>query len=152
MSIFYNVQNKSPMHCGSVPFLQHLNRLQKKLEGEDQICEIEQKYQKPLHLLDFNDDVAVMKERKTGFGTVADPPFSFPRLLLVFIFAIEKLPEVSVPYKQTTVNFYKNHKETQLYTSQTTWSYLSVRNSVIMSCLIDQCLKTNWDFLRRRGI
>ena len=60
---------------------------------------------------DFNDDVAIIKERKTCFGWVADPPFSIPRQLLVFIIAIENLPEVSVPYNQTTVDFYKNHIE-----------------------------------------
>ena len=58
---------------------------------------------------DFNDDVAIIKERKSCYGWVADPPFSIPRQLLVFIIAIENLPEVSVPYKQTTVDFYKNH-------------------------------------------
>ena len=60
---------------------------------------------------DFNDDVAIIKERRTCFGWVADPPFSIPRQLLVFIIAIENLPEVSVPYKQTNVDFYKNHNE-----------------------------------------
>ena len=60
---------------------------------------------------DFNDDVAIIKERKTCFGWVAEPPFSIPRQLLVFIIAIENLPEVSVPYKQTTVDFYENHIE-----------------------------------------
>ena len=60
---------------------------------------------------DFNDDVAIIKERKTFYGWVADPPFSIPRQLLVFIIAIENLPEVSVPYKQTTVDFYKNRIE-----------------------------------------
>ena len=60
---------------------------------------------------DFSDDVAIIKERKTCFGWVAEPPFSIPRQLLVFIFAIENLPEVSVPYKQTTVDFYENHIE-----------------------------------------
>ena len=53
---------------------------------------------------DFNDDVAIIKERRTCFGWVADYPFSIPRQLLVFIIAIEKLPEASVPYKQTTVD------------------------------------------------
>ena len=60
---------------------------------------------------DFNDDVAILKERKTCFGWVAEPPFSIPRQLLVFIIAIENLPEVSVPYKQTIVDFYENHIE-----------------------------------------
>ena len=60
---------------------------------------------------DFNEDVAIIKERKTCFGWVADPPFSILRQLLVFIIAIEILPEVSVPYKQTTLDFYKNHIE-----------------------------------------
>ena len=60
---------------------------------------------------DFNDDVAIIKERKTCYGWVADPPFSIPRQLLVFIIAIENLPEVSVPYKQTTVYFLKNRIE-----------------------------------------
>ena len=60
---------------------------------------------------DFNDDVTIIKERKTCFGWVAEPPFSIPRQLLVFIIAIENLPEVSVPYKQTTVDFYENHIE-----------------------------------------
>ena len=60
---------------------------------------------------DFNDDVAIIKERKTCFGWVAEPPFSIPRQLLVFIIAIENMPEVSVPYKQTTVDFYENHFE-----------------------------------------
>ena len=60
---------------------------------------------------DFNDDVAIIKERRTCFGWVADPPFSIPRQLLVFIIAIENLPEVYVPYKQTTVDFNKNHNE-----------------------------------------
>ena len=60
---------------------------------------------------DFNDDVAIKMERKTCFGWVADLPFSVPRQLLVFIVAIETLPEVSVPYKQTTVDFYKNHNK-----------------------------------------
>ena len=62
---------------------------------------------------DFNDDVAIIKERKTCFGWVAEPPFSIPRQLLVFIIAIENLPEVSVPYKQTIVDFYENHIENQ---------------------------------------
>ena len=60
---------------------------------------------------DFNDDVAIINERKTCFGWVVEPPFSIPRQLLVFIIAIENLPEVSVPYKQTTVDFYENHIE-----------------------------------------
>ena len=60
---------------------------------------------------DFNDDVAIIKERKNCYGWVADPAFSIPRQLLVFIIAIENLPEVSVPYKQTTVDFYKNRIE-----------------------------------------
>ena len=60
---------------------------------------------------DFNDDVAIIKERKTCFGWVADPPFSTPRQLLVFIIAIENLPEVSVPYEETTKDFYENHIE-----------------------------------------
>ena len=60
---------------------------------------------------DFNDVVAIIKERKTCFGWVAEPPFSIPRQLLVFIIAIENLPEVSVRYKQTTVDFYENHIE-----------------------------------------
>ena len=60
---------------------------------------------------DFNDDVAIIKDRKTRFGWVAEPPFSIPRQLLVFIIAIENLPEVSVRYKQTTVDFYENHIE-----------------------------------------
>ena len=42
---------------------------------------------------------------------VADPPFSIPRQLLVFVIAIDNFLEVSVLYKQTTVNFYKNHIE-----------------------------------------
>ena len=60
---------------------------------------------------DLNDDVAIIKERKTCFGWVAEPPFSIPRQLLVFTIAIENLPEVSVPYKQTTVDFLENHFE-----------------------------------------
>ena len=60
---------------------------------------------------DFNDDVAIIHERKTCFGWVADPPFSIPRQLLVFIIAIKNLPEVSVLYNQTTVDFYKNNIE-----------------------------------------
>ena len=60
---------------------------------------------------DFNDDVAVKKERKTSYGRVADPPFSIPRQILVITIAIENLPELSVPYKQTAVDFYKNHIE-----------------------------------------
>ena len=60
---------------------------------------------------DLNDDVAIVKERKTCYSWVADPPFWIPRQLLVFIIAIENLPEVSVPDKQTTVGFYKNHIE-----------------------------------------
>ena len=60
---------------------------------------------------DFNDDVAIIKERKTFFGWVAEPPFSIPRQLLVFIIAIENMPEVSVPYEQTTVDFYENYFE-----------------------------------------
>ena len=77
---------------------------------------------------DFNDDVAIIKERKTCFGWVADPPFSIPRQLLVFIVAIENLPEVSVPYKQTTVDFYKNHNEnTTLQVSDTMELSRSVR-------------------------
>ena len=54
---------------------------------------------------DFNDDVAQIKERKEYFGWVADPLFSILRQLLVFIIAIENLPEVSVLNKQTTVDF-----------------------------------------------
>ena len=77
---------------------------------------------------DFNDDVAIIKERKTCFRWVADPPFSIPRQLLVFIVAIENLPEVSVPYKQTTVDFYKNHNEnTTLQVSDTMELSRSVR-------------------------
>ena len=60
---------------------------------------------------DFNDDVEIKKERKTCFGWVAEPPFSIPRQLLVFIIAIENLPEVFVRYKQTTVDLYENHIE-----------------------------------------
>ena len=102
---------------------------------------------------DFNDDVAIIKERKTCFRWVADPLFSIPRQLLVFIVAIENLPEVSVPYKQTTVDFYKNHNEnTTLQVSDTIeLSDQSVRNSVIMSCPIKQYMKINEDFLKRRG-
>ena len=69
-----------------------------------------------------------MKERKTCFGTVTDPPFSILRLLLVLKIAIENWPEVSVPYKQTTVNFYKNHNEnTTLYVSDNMELSISVR-------------------------
>ena len=64
---------------------------------------------------DFNDDVSIIKERKTCFGWVADPPFSVPRQLLVFIIAIENLPEVSVPCKETTKDFYENHIESTLH-------------------------------------
>ena len=79
-------------------------------------------------LPDFNDDVAITKERKTCFGWVADPPFSIPRQLLVFINAIENLPDVSVPYKQTTVDFYKIHNEnTTLQVSDTMELSRSVR-------------------------
>ena len=46
----------------------------------------------------FNDDVAIINEIKTCYGWVVDPPFSIPRQLLVFIIAIENLPEISVPY------------------------------------------------------
>ena len=60
---------------------------------------------------DFKDDVAILKQRKTCLGWVADPPFSTPRQLLIFIIAIKNLPEVSVPYKETTVDFYKNYIE-----------------------------------------
>ena len=60
---------------------------------------------------DFIDDVAIIKERKTSFGWVADPPFSIPWQLMVFFIAMENLPEPSVPYKQTTVDFYKNHNK-----------------------------------------
>ena len=59
----------------------------------------------------FIDGVAIIKERKTCCGWVADPPFSIPRQLLVFIIAIEILPEVSVPYKETIKDFYENHIE-----------------------------------------
>ena len=77
---------------------------------------------------DFNDDVAIIKERKIFFGWVADPAFSIPRQLLVVIVAIENLPEVSVPYKQTTVDFYKNHNEnTTLKVSDTMELSRSVR-------------------------
>ena len=48
---------------------------------------------------DFNDHVAIMKKRKTFFGWVADPLFSNWRQLLVFINAIENLPEVTVKYE-----------------------------------------------------
>ena len=67
----------------------------------------------------FNDDVAFIKEKKTCFGWVANPPFSCPRKLLVFIVAIEKMnSEVYVTYKQTTVDFCKNHnKNTFLHVS-----------------------------------
>ena len=60
---------------------------------------------------DANDDVPIIKERKTCFGWVADPPFSIPTQLLVFNVALEILLEVSLQYNQTTVNFYKNHIE-----------------------------------------
>ena len=60
---------------------------------------------------DFNDDLAIIKERKTCFGCVADLPFSIPRQLLVVVIAIENLPEICVPYNQTTVDFYKKHIE-----------------------------------------
>ena len=49
---------------------------------------------------DFTDYLAIIKARKTCFGWVADPPFPIPRQLLVFIVAIETLPEVFVPYKR----------------------------------------------------
>ena len=70
----------------------------------------------------FNDDVAIIKERKTFFGSVADLLLSIPRQLLVFINAIENLPEVSVPYEQTTVDFYKTTTQPLLYTSLSTWN------------------------------
>ena len=40
---------------------------------------------------DFNDDVAILKERKTRYGWVAHRPFSIARELLVFNIATEKL-------------------------------------------------------------
>ena len=64
---------------------------------------------------DFNDAVAIIKERKTCFGWVADPPFSIPRQLLVFIIAMENLPEVSVPYKETTKDFHENLIENTIW-------------------------------------
>ena len=76
---------------------------------------------------DFHDHVAIIKERKTFFGWVADLLFSIPRQPLVFINAIENLPEVSVPYEQTSVDFYKNHNET---TTLHVPVYLELRRSV----------------------
>ena len=63
---------------------------------------------------DFNDDVAIVKERKTCYGWVADPPFSIPRQLLVFISAIENLPEVYVPYKHNCRLLQKPHRKHKL--------------------------------------
>ena len=81
---------------------------------------------------DFNVDVAIIKDRKTIFGWVADPLFSIQRQLLVFINAIEILPEVSVKYEQTTVDFYKNHNET-------TTLHVSVYMELSRSVLAEFC-------------
>ena len=67
---------------------------------------------------DFIYDVEIIEERKTCFGLVADPPFSFPRQFLVFIITIKNWPEVSVPWKETILDLYKNHsKNTFLHVS-----------------------------------
>ena len=63
------------------------------------------------HFPAFIDYVAIINERKTCLGWVADPPLSIPRQLLVFIIAIENLPEVSLQHKMKTAEFYKNHNE-----------------------------------------
>ena len=79
-------------------------------------------------LPDFNFDVLMIKEGRTCFGWVADPPFSIPRQLLVFIIAIENLPEVSVPYKETAKDCYENHIEnTTLHVSDNMELSRSVR-------------------------
>ena len=104
----------------------------------------------------FNFSISIVnyKPRTLWFGSVADPPFSFPRFLLVINIAIENLPEVSVPYKQTTVDFYKNHNEnTTLHVSDNMELSISVRAQFCdYELLKDQCSKINWDFLRRRGV
>ena len=101
---------------------------------------------------DFNDDEAIIKERKTCFGWVADPPFSIPRQLLVFIIAIENLPDVSIPYKQTTVDFYKNHIENK--TLQLTDNMELSRSVRAQFCDFElsyrPMYKNQWVFLRRK--
>ena len=62
-------------------------------------------------LHDFNDDEAIIKERKTCFGWVADPPFSIPRQLLVFIIAIENLPEVYSIQTDNCILLQKPHRK-----------------------------------------
>ena len=82
------------VHLGFQP-----SSTKKGYNDEYQTRENEQKPQGPLFFPDFNVDVAIIKDKKTFFGWVADPLFSIPRQLLVFINAIENLPEVSVPYE-----------------------------------------------------
>ena len=94
-------------------FFWYFNRLQSKKAEIMNIKSVKLNKNLKAHIFfpNFNNDVAIIKERKTCYGWVADPSFSIPRQLLVFIVAIENLPEVSVPDKQTTVDFYKNHIE-----------------------------------------
>ena len=72
---------------------------------------------------DLNGDVAIIKERKTCFGWVADPPFSTPRQLLVFIISIENLPEVCTiqtdkcrqkPHRKDNFTSLRHHGTTQI--------------------------------------
>ena len=86
------------------------------------------------------------------FGWVANHLFSIPRQLLVFIIAFETLPEGSVPSKQTTLDFYNNHNDSTILHFSDNMEPInqSILNSLIMNCLIEQCMKINWSFLRRR--
>ena len=109
------------IHITSLPLGVQPSSSKKSWNNEHKIYEIEQKSQGHFFFPDFNDDDAIIKERKTWFGCVADPPFSIPRQLLVFIIAFENLPEVSVPYKLKTIDFYKNRNEnTTLHVSDET--------------------------------
>ena len=102
---------------------------------------------------DFIYDVEIVEERKTCFGLVADPPFSIPRQLLVFIITIKNWLEVTVPWKKTVLDRYKNH-------SKNTFLHVSDNVDLSRSFCAQFCdyelsytakYEKKYSFLRRKG-
>ena len=70
---------------------------------------------------DFNEDVAIIKERKMENEWKVEPMMVLPRILLENVTAIRLTDEVSLDYKQFVVDFYQNRQtDLQLQVSDKT--------------------------------
>ena len=60
---------------------------------------------------DFNEDVAIIKERKMEHDWKVEPMMVLPRVLLENITSIRFQDDVEFDYKQFTVDFYQNQQD-----------------------------------------